>query len=132
MRIECVKRRRHSISLTPLIDVVFILLVFFMLATSFTDWRPITLATGTRSAADASKPAAVIHVAVDGTLRYDDHSFGVRRLAARLFAAQHRGEISAIIVAPDDDTPLTATVDAIDALSGAGLNALSLATGQTP
>ena len=31
------------ISLTPLIDVVFILLVFFMLASSFLDWRSIDL-----------------------------------------------------------------------------------------
>ncbi len=29
------RRRRSLISLTPLIDVVFILLVFFMLASSF-------------------------------------------------------------------------------------------------
>ena len=32
---------QSEINVTPLIDVVFILLVFFMLATSFTDWRPI-------------------------------------------------------------------------------------------
>ncbi len=36
-------RRRALISLTPLIDVVFILLVFFMLPSSFLDWRAIDL-----------------------------------------------------------------------------------------
>ncbi|OOC09384.1 ExbD/TolR family protein, partial [Thioalkalivibrio halophilus] len=36
-------RRRNLISLTPLIDVVFILLVFFMLASSFLDWRAVEL-----------------------------------------------------------------------------------------
>jgi biopolymer transport protein ExbD len=35
MRIEVPARKPVSISLTPLIDVVFILLVFFMLATRF-------------------------------------------------------------------------------------------------
>lgn len=34
------------ISLTPLIDVVLILLVFFMLAPSFVDWRALSLDTG--------------------------------------------------------------------------------------
>ncbi|MEM6945656.1 MAG: biopolymer transporter ExbD, partial [Pseudomonadota bacterium] len=34
-------RKRLRISITPLIDVVFILLVFFMLASSFLDWRSI-------------------------------------------------------------------------------------------
>lgn len=38
-------RRRALISLTPLIDVVFILLVFFMLASSFLDWRAVELST---------------------------------------------------------------------------------------
>ena len=32
-------KRKAVISLTPLIDVVFILLVFFMLSSSFLDWR---------------------------------------------------------------------------------------------
>src|SRR3546814_20664632 len=36
-------RRRASISLTPLIDVVFILLIFFMLASSFLDERAIEI-----------------------------------------------------------------------------------------
>ena len=31
------------ITLTPLIDVVFILLIFFMLASSFIDWRALDL-----------------------------------------------------------------------------------------
>ena len=37
------KRRRIPISLTPLIDVVFILLVFFMLASSFQKTRSVEL-----------------------------------------------------------------------------------------
>ncbi|HAD24347.1 MAG TPA: biopolymer transporter ExbD [Alphaproteobacteria bacterium] len=37
------RARRPLISLTPLIDVVFILLVFFMLASSFLQWRVIDI-----------------------------------------------------------------------------------------
>ena len=33
------KRKKTAISLTPLIDVVFILLLFFMLTSSFVAWR---------------------------------------------------------------------------------------------
>ena len=36
-------RQRSLISLTPLIDVVFILLIFFMLASSFVEWKFIEL-----------------------------------------------------------------------------------------
>jgi len=132
VHIETLKRRRHTISLTPLIDVVFILLVFFMLATSFTDWRPITLATGTSSAADSEQPPAVVRVAADGTLRYQENAVAPAALAQQLAAARRSGEISAVIVQPADDTPLAITVDTLDSLSGAGVEPLSLATGGTP
>jgi len=36
-------RSKLVLSLTPLIDVVFILLIFFMLASQFVDWRQIKL-----------------------------------------------------------------------------------------
>ena len=51
------RRRRSPISLTPLIDVVFILLVFFMLASSFLDWRSITLAAPSAEAYGISAKA---------------------------------------------------------------------------
>ncbi len=37
------RRSRVVLSLTPLIDVVFILLVFFMLVSQFTQWREIEM-----------------------------------------------------------------------------------------
>lgn len=128
MHIETIPRRRHSISLTPLIDVVFILLVFFMLATSFTDWRPITLATGTTAAEANQTPPAVVHVTADGALRYDGQVLTADALAPRLLAARKRGDISAVIVDPSPQASLDATVGALDALSGAGVSPMSLAT----
>ena len=43
------QRRRKMISLTPLIDVVFILLLFFMLSSNFTRWHQINLQSATSS-----------------------------------------------------------------------------------
>ena len=39
MHLEPERHRSPTISLTPLIDVVFILLIFFMLASRFGDWK---------------------------------------------------------------------------------------------
>ena len=54
MKFATAPSRRRLISLTPLIDVVFILLIFFMLASSFLDWRAI----GLDAPADATAGAA--------------------------------------------------------------------------
>jgi biopolymer transport protein ExbD len=40
-------KRKQAISLTPLIDVVFILLLFFMLSSSFNQWKAIQLPAST-------------------------------------------------------------------------------------
>jgi len=42
-------RRRKKISLTPLIDIVFILLLFFMLSSSFKRWQVIDLTSAQAS-----------------------------------------------------------------------------------
>ncbi|MES1923852.1 biopolymer transporter ExbD [Salinisphaera sp. T31B1] len=129
MHIEHIPRRRHTISLTPLIDVVFILLVFFMLATSFTDWRPIGLVTGTSAATPGQTPPAVVRVDADGRLHYQQRVMAAPALAAELKDARQRDEISAVIVQPEADANLEDTVSALDALSGAGVAPMSLATG---
>lgn len=46
MRLIDTHRKRAIVNLTPLIDVVFILLIFFMLASSFAEWQFIELAVG--------------------------------------------------------------------------------------
>ena len=117
MHIETLDRRKHAISLTPLIDVVFILLVFFMLATSFTDWRAVTLATGTSDATASDIPPAVVRVDANGALNYDgDRYHNARGLARRLNSARENGEISAVIVQAHADATLDVTVGALDAL----------------
>lgn len=122
MQIETLPRRKHSISLTPLIDVVFILLLFFVLATSFTDWRQITLATGTTAMTEQTEnTSVVVRVTPDGTLRYDGKSYRIATLIPLLQRQNRSGDLSAIIIHPDADTTLAPTVAALDALAATGL-----------
>ncbi|SFK10990.1 ExbD/TolR family protein [Celeribacter neptunius] len=58
-------RRRHRMSLTPMIDVVFLLLVFFMLASRFGVPGQVPLSLGGGSAS-YSGPARLITVEADG------------------------------------------------------------------
>src|SRR3546814_18207863 len=75
-------RRRASISLTPLIDVVFILLIFFMLATSFVDDRAI----------EVGAPAAKLGGAsLEGALLVELRPDGLRLAGERLTAPQLLG-----------------------------------------
>ena len=119
MHIDVPARRRHSIGLTPLIDVVFILLVFFMLATSLTDWRGIGLATGASPAEPDQPPPAVVRLAAGGQFHYQGEAIELQALARQLRRALDSGDISAAIVRPDEGVTLGPTIAAFDALVGA-------------
>lgn len=62
-------RRRRPISLTALIDVVFILLMFFMLTSTFSQWQALSLTSASAdSHATTSEPQLVL-IYADGRLR---------------------------------------------------------------
>lgn len=121
------ERRRGLISLTPLIDVVFILLVFFMLASNFLEWRSITL--------DAPTEATGRGSSIEGTLLIEVRSDGLRmagrahtldevvgRVSDQLVKTPSRG----IFVKPAPDVSLQETVVVLDALTNAGATNISL------
>src|SRR3546814_1065083 len=73
-------RRRASISLTPLIDVVFILLIFFMLASSFLDERAIEIDSPAAALGGTSLEGALfVELRGDG-LRSEEHTSELQSL----------------------------------------------------
>lgn len=68
-------RRRGMASLTPLIDVVFLLLIFFMLTTSFLQTQSLAVVTPAPSVDELPTDARVVEIwllgngtiAIDGT-----------------------------------------------------------------
>jgi biopolymer transport protein ExbD len=70
------RRRRQNgfiaLNITPLIDVVFQLLVFFMLSTNFARYRLIGVESPQeRQVIASSEGAIVIEIGADGTLTFD-------------------------------------------------------------
>lgn len=69
MRIELPRSRKRFISLTPLINVVFILLVFFMLASNYLQWRSIELnAPAVQAAGSPLEGAILVRLRTDGSI----------------------------------------------------------------
>src|SRR5690606_41796487 len=77
---------RAIVSLTPLIDVVFILLVFFMLASSYLDWRTIDLAAPVTTGAGGGVAGAVLVEIQRGRIRLSGESLALDELVARIGA----------------------------------------------
>ena len=120
------RRRRPLIGLTPLIDVVFILLVFFMLASSFLDWRSIDLdAPGRAGAAASLSGAMLVEVRPDG-LRLSGRPVALDALTARVDGLLDRQPERRVLVRPTAGVSLQEVVAVLDRLSAAGVDDLSL------
>ena len=124
MTLDLPRRRRRAIGLAPLIDVVFILLLFFILTTNFTRWREMPIAMPAQAEALDPPDVRVLGLAADGVLRYGERAFREHDAAAlRVFVAE----------APDAGYVIDATgvstqtlVDWLDRLKAAGAARLSL------
>lgn len=119
-------RRRALISLTPLIDVVFILLVFFMLASSFLDWRAIDLKAPAKAAGGAATEGALlIEIREDG-LRLAAEPLTVDALVQRVRARLSVKPGQRVLIKPAEGVSVQRTVDVLDRLKAAGAANMSL------
>ena len=119
-----------AIELTPLIDVVFLLLIFFMASTTFL--RETRLAIELPQAVAGGVPsAAAVEVRVDAGGRYavngvmlPDRTLETLRQAL----AEQSGSGRELVVAADARTPHEAVVRALDAAGRSGLTNIRIAT----
>lgn len=122
MHIEPERHRTPFISLTPLIDVVFILLVFFMLATRFGQFYD--LPVNVQPADSINKPDdkwLVIEVEADGDLNLNGVSFTPDAVADRLDTAKTK-----VWVTVHADASLQQALAAVDAIKAAGVKDVQL------
>jgi biopolymer transport protein ExbD len=126
MRLESPRARRRLISLTPLIDVVFILLIFFMLASNLVDWRRLEMdapvATGSGDAMPGSWLVRVRPDALDLNARTIDTATLRDRVSSRIDAEPEQR----ILVQTAPDVSLQRLIDIIDLLREAGASRLTL------
>ena len=120
------RRRRGLISLTPLIDVVFILLIFFMLATSFFDWRALDLTPPVQAAAGPAEETAFLITLNGEGIEADGAPVEEAGLADAIAAALAIQPDRSVLIAPQAGTPLQRTVTVLDIARSAGAQSVRL------
>ena len=129
-------RRNHSgngdhiaaeINVSPLIDIVFLLLIFFMVTAVFVEETGVEIQKSTAvTAEDLEKNSILLAVTSDGEVYFDGRPVAVnavRGLVARLLREQQRP----VIIMADDDSRSGTLVRVIDECKLAGAERVSLA-----
>jgi biopolymer transport protein ExbD len=122
-----------EINLTPLIDVVFLLLIFFMVSTTFEHQSRIQIELP-EATAEASKPDdESLEILIDAQGRYflgeqQVVNTELKTLKGAIREALGERESVPVMIRADARTPHQAVVRALDATSQLGLVNISLAT----
>lgn len=116
-------RRHRRISLTPMIDVVFLLLVFFMLAARFGVEGTVTLNLGAESA-DYQGPPRLLDV-FPGDIRLNGVPIETDALIAALSSLTSQPD-DAIVLRARDGADVQRLLDLVESLNAAGFSALAL------
>lgn len=113
------RRSRVQLSLTPLIDVVFILLVFFMLVSQFADWRQIDLRPQAMLGGGAGDTQTlIVGLYPDQTIRIGDRSTQDLAEAAAIVRAKSTSD-GAVVIQPRDGVAIQPVIDLVEALDAA-------------
>ena len=119
-----------ALNLTSMTDIVFLMLVFFMLATTFVDPEKalgIEL-PGAAAASDAPAEELIINVLEDGTYVVGGVSLDAEGLKARLGEAARARPDTPVTIRGHRLARHEAIVTAMDACQGLGLTNLSVGT----
>lgn len=117
-------KRRQIITLTPLIDVVFILIVFFMLTSSFLEWRSISVDTSSSEQASASDEQPLVIKVQQQKILLNNAPIELSELTAKLQNRQPTNQ--AVNLQPIADTSTQQLVKVLDVLNNAGIKPLKL------
>lgn len=126
------KTRREAeeaaIDLTPMLDVVFIMLIFFIVTTSFVKEAGIDVNRPKASKAD-QKPKATIFVAVraNGEVWLDKRAVDVERVGATIEKLLAESPTDSVIVQADKEAKHGVVVSVMDQIKLAGIDKIVIA-----
>lgn len=135
MKFRRQKLEEVSVNLTPLIDVVFLLLIFFMVSTSFTKETHLSIDLPEASGEASSDVAEQIEILISESGQYTlnaqqlvDDRLATLKAAIRQLSG---GDTSLpMVITADAQTPHQAVVRAMDAAGQMGFVHLSISTMQ--
>lgn len=120
-----------ALNLTPMVDVVFQLILFFLLGTKFTEMeRKIGLEIPRVTSSQALAATAerhVINIYPDGTITFNGSSVSLQQLRKRLQDAAAEGPSAGVLVRADAQGPFQAVATVLAACKQAGLGQLGIA-----
>jgi biopolymer transport protein ExbD len=127
-------RDEASVNLTSLIDVVFVLLLFFVVTTTFNKPSQLNLELPEAQSAEPAEAAAKdleISISAEGVISLNDQTLAKSDLTSLMTALQRESNgdnTVPLIISADGRTPHQAVVTAMDAAGKLGFSRIRITT----
>lgn len=129
MQLRPQKKRSVILNVTSLIDVLFLLLIFFMISTSFLATPAIKLELPEATHSDVVRQTPiVVYVDPSGSVFLNDEPVDMSLLAALLQGKLAESEDKSIVLKADSRVSHGTVVEVMDIVKGAGAKRLVVST----
>ncbi|MCG8642158.1 MAG: biopolymer transporter ExbD [Desulfobacterales bacterium] len=120
--------KEMGINMSPLIDLVFLLLIFFMVTTSFVRETGIDVQRPTASTATLTENGNIlVGISKDGTLHFDGKKIDLRSLRSHITRALAENPEGSVVIVADKVSYTGLVIEVMDQCRLAGAKRVSLA-----
>ncbi len=124
------KAKNSSLDITPLVDLVFLLIIFFLLSTTFNVSPGIKLDLPEASSQKIHKEKKEINLSVDqaGVIYVNKDPVDANSLLSQLLAWAHEDRDTTVLIKGDRGTAYGQMVDILGMVKQAGLHRIAIMT----
>ena len=127
MKLAAARKKNTMMGLTPLIDMIFLLLLFFLLGSDFVTYGQSRLAPPRGAGGNDSAPQpAIISLAANGALQWNGAAIDRPTLSDKAAAAARANESQVFVLMPNGQANVQQVTHIMDVLIDAGAENVTL------
>ncbi len=130
MKLFVKENKTLEINIAPLIDIVFLLLIFFMLASEFTDFKTIDLVSPIESNKNIETKDQPINIKLfnNGNISVNNSSTNLEKFHKFMQEFLKNNKSNKLIITTTSDTKINILINTIDIIRDLGIENIALIT----
>jgi biopolymer transport protein ExbD len=134
MRFRRTKDEEQTVGLTPLIDIVFLIIIFLMVTSHFrvASGVPIRLPKVTQNAYERKSQDIIVTIDREGRLYLKGEKIDLKELGPKLQDFVEKGEVVQLVLQADKDVKHGRVVQVMDLAKSAGISSIVIAANWDP
>ena len=124
------EKKNIDINIAPLIDIVFLLLIFFMLASEFTDFKTIDMVSPNQSNKEINKTKLpiIIELSKNGIININNKEIAFNKLSIIVDDMLTNNKINKVVISTPNETKVNVLIKIVDIIRSLGIENIALIT----